>query len=44
MSEACSTHGCGRKIVPAGFWWRNLKENEHLEDLDMNGNLIFNWI
>jgi hypothetical protein len=28
----------------AGFWWGNLKEGYHLEDLGVVGRLILKWI
>ena len=37
MSRACSTYG---KEVHAGFWWGNLRERNHLKDLDVNGRII----
>jgi len=30
--------------VHAGFWWDNLRERDHFEDLDVDGRLIFKWI
>jgi hypothetical protein len=27
-----------------GFWWKNLKESSFLEDLDVGGEIILNWI
>ena len=30
--------------VHTGFWWDNLREGDHLEDLDVDGSLIFKWI
>ena len=30
--------------VHAGFWWDNLRERDHFEDLDVDGRLIFEWI
>jgi len=26
------------------IWWDNLRERDHLEDLDVDGRLIFKWI
>jgi hypothetical protein len=30
--------------VHTGFWWGNLSERGHLEDLSVNGNIILTWI
>jgi hypothetical protein len=30
----------GRREVHTGFWWRNLREGEHLEDLGLYGRII----
>ena len=30
--------------VHTGFWWDNLRERDHLEDLDVDGRLIFKWM
>jgi len=27
----------------AVFWWGNLKEREHLEELGVNGRIILKW-
>ena len=27
-----------------GFWWRNLRERDHLEDTDIYGRIIFKSI
>jgi hypothetical protein len=26
------------------FWWRNLRERDHLEDTGVGGRIIFRWI
>jgi hypothetical protein len=30
--------------VHTGFWWDNLRGRDHLEDLDVDGRIIFKWI
>jgi hypothetical protein len=38
---ACSTYeGEGY----TGFWWRNLRESDHLEDSGVGGRIILKWI
>jgi len=34
----------GRGEVHTGFWWGNLKERDHLEDLDVNGKMLLRRI
>jgi hypothetical protein len=34
----------GRGEVRTGFWWRNLRERNHLEDSDVDGRIILRWI
>ena len=34
----------GRRDVHAGFWWGNLRERDHLENLDIDGSIILMWI
>jgi len=34
----------GRREAYAGFWWRNLRERDHLGDLDVGGRIILRWI
>jgi len=36
--------GIGRGEVHTGFWWRNLKESDHLEDPGIDGRIILRWI
>jgi len=35
-----------RKIGEAhtGFWWGDLMQRDHLEDLDLDVRIILNWI
>jgi hypothetical protein len=41
MGGACSTYG-GEAYT--GFWWGNLKERDHKEDLGADGTIILSWI
>jgi hypothetical protein len=41
--EECSTYG-GRGKVCTGFWWGDLREREHLENLGTGGRIILRWI
>jgi len=27
-----------------GFWWGNVRERDHLEDLGVDGRIILSWI
>jgi len=27
-----------------GFWWRNLKERDHLDEPGVDGRIILKWI
>jgi hypothetical protein len=27
-----------------GFWWRNLREGDHLKDTGIDGRIILKWI
>jgi hypothetical protein len=33
----------GREIY-IGFWWEDLKETDHLEDLGVDGRVILKWV
>jgi len=28
----------------AGFWWGDIREREHFEDLSIDGGIVLNWI
>jgi len=30
--------------VHTGFWQRNLRDSDHLEDLDVDGRVILKWL
>jgi len=40
MGGACSTYG-GSREANTGFWWRNLRERDHLRDPGVDGGIIF---
>jgi len=42
MGDAYSTYGA--EVVNTGFWWQNLKERNHLEDLGVHERIILKWI
>jgi hypothetical protein len=37
-------HAWGTGEVHTGFWWGNLMEKDHLEELRVNGRTILKWI
>jgi hypothetical protein len=41
MGEVCSTIGVE---LYTAFWWENLRESFHLEDLGVNERIILKWI
>jgi len=34
----------GRREVCTGFWWRNLRERDHLGDTGVDVRIILRWI
>ena len=34
----------GREEVYTGFWWGNLRDRDHLEDIGVDGRIILRWI
>ena len=34
----------GRGEAFTGFWWRNLRERDHVGDPGINGKIILRWI
>jgi len=41
MDGACSRYGAGE--VHTGFWWRELRERDHLENVRVDGRIILKW-
>jgi len=37
-------HIWGRGEVCTGFWWGNLRERNHFEDLGLDRRIILKWI
>jgi len=37
-------HVWGTGEVHTGFWWGDLRERDHLEDLSVDGRVILKWI
>jgi len=36
-------HVWGRGEAYTGFWWENLRERDHLEDVGKDGRIILRW-
>jgi hypothetical protein len=32
------------RAVHTGFWWGDMRERDNLEDLGIDGRIIFKWI
>jgi len=43
VGGACSTYD-GEKRCYTRFWWGNLQKRDHVEDPNINGNIILIWI
>ena len=43
IGRACSVHG-GREKVNTGFWWGNLRERDHLEEVSLDWRVILKRI
>jgi hypothetical protein len=37
-------HVWERGVVLTGFWWKNLREEDQLEDLGVDRKIILKWI
>jgi hypothetical protein len=37
-------HVWGRGELHTGFWWGDLRERDHVEDLDVDGRSILRWV
>jgi hypothetical protein len=37
-------HVKGKGEVHAGFWWGDLRERDHLEDLGVDGKIILKFV
>ena len=37
-------HICWTRVVRTGFWWGNLRETGHSEELNIDEGVILKWI
>jgi hypothetical protein len=37
-------HESGKGEVHTGFWWRKLRERDHLKDVGVDWRIILKWI
>jgi len=37
-------HVWGTGEVHTGFWWGDLRERDHMEDLSLDGRIILKWV
>jgi len=44
MIRSCTRHILGRTEMHAGFWWGNMKERDHIEDLGTDKKIILKWL
>jgi hypothetical protein len=44
MGRVCSVYGERSGEVYTGFWWRTLRERDHLEDPGIDERIILRWI
>ena len=43
IGGACSTFGGETRRIQ-GFWWENMRERDHVEDLGIDGRILLRWI
>jgi hypothetical protein len=43
IGRARSTYGGEGRHIPR-FWWRNLREGDHLKDPGIGGRIILKWL